>query len=236
MTVDLLRLKHGQPIYIDYTPGTAKSAGSVVVLEDSVGIVHNRIEASTLGALALGGGVYLGTGDAAISQGVAVYWDATNGKATETVAGNKFLGLCVRECSGDGEDIWVLHLPGKPGDQKALGTPTFTVGSESGNVINVAVQLNDRDGNALAQRANVYAYLSDDANGDSITATAPDGGVAIGTDGVLDAVTADKSFRLTSESDGDIDIDITESGAATWYLVVVLPDGTLAVSDAITFA
>lgn len=112
----------------------------------------------------------------------------------------------------------------------------FTVGSESTNVINVALQLNDASGAALATRAAVFAYLSDDANGDSIAATAPDGGVAIGTDGLAIPLVAGKAWTLVSEADGDIDLNITESGAATWYLIVVLPNGKLAASDAITFA
>lgn len=114
---------------------------------------------------------------------------------------------------------------------------SFVIGSETGgNTINVGIQLEDADGNALAARASVYAYLSDDADGDSIAATAPSGGVAIGTDGIIDEVTAGKSFFLHSEADGDIDIDIVEAGADTWYLVVVLTNGLHVVSGAITFA
>lgn len=113
----------------------------------------------------------------------------------------------------------------------------FTVGAETGgNTINVGIQLNDGNGDAIAQRACVHAYLSDDANGDSVAATAPATSVAIGTDGVLTDIVAKKSWMLVSEADGDIDIDIVETGGDTWYLVVVLPDGTLTVSDAITFA
>ena len=112
----------------------------------------------------------------------------------------------------------------------------FTIGSEAGNVINVGLQLNDAGGTALATRASVFAYLSDDANGDSLAGTAPDGGWAIGTDGLLMSVEANKSAMLVSEADGDIDINITESGADTWYLVVVLPNGLLTASGAITFA
>jgi len=41
---------------------------------------------------------------------------------------------------------------------------------------------------------------------------------------------------VISEADGDIDVDITDSGTPTMYLVLVLPNGKLAVSDAITFA
>ncbi len=47
---------------------------------------------------------------------------------------------------------------------------------------------------------------------------------------------ANKTAQLVSEADGDIDVTITESGAATWYLILIMPDGRLAASDAITFA
>lgn len=111
----------------------------------------------------------------------------------------------------------------------------FTIGAEASNVINVGIQLKDGIRN-LGQRAGVIAYLSDDANGDAIAATAPSVGVSIGTDGLAIPIVADKALHLVSESDGHIDLDIEEAGAATWYLVLVLPDGSLKVSDAITFA
>ena len=117
---------------------------------------------------------------------------------------------------------------------KAPLKASITVGAEAGNVINVAVQLQDMNGNALANRASVLAYLSDDANGDSVAGTAPDT-VAIGTDGLAIPLVAGKCFLLTSEADGDIDINVTEDGADTWYLVLVLPHGPIVVSDAITF-
>jgi hypothetical protein len=118
-----------------------------------------------------------------------------------------------------------------------LHTASFTVGAEAGNAIVVSIQLKDAGGNDLTTRANVYAYLSDDANGDSLIATAHDGAVAGGTDGVLQAMEAKKSFRLTSEADGDIDVSITHAaGAKTAYLVLVLPEGNLVVSGAITHA
>lgn len=122
------------------------------------------------------------------------------------------------------------------GVYEMLGTPTFTIGSEAGNAINVAVQLTDSAGADLAVRGSVFAYLTTDANGDAIAGTAPSGGVAIGTDGLLIPLVAGKAFQLVSEADGDIDITITEAGTATWRLVLVMPDGRLAVSGAITFA
>jgi len=260
-----------------------------------------------------------------------------------------------------------------------VAAAVMTVGAENGgNTIVVGIQLNDAAGAAMATRSSVFAYLSDDANGDSVAATAPNGGVVAGTDGELlgnipalsnavivhgnlaiDAVpekfkttqamayalngvlrtkaasieqvfsaahvitaskfgiiavqidaagnistkvpaspqayddapaalaalpaadagnvrigyiaiennagdwtantddmtnasdlttaaftdttevvptTVPKSFWLTSEADGDIDVAITDSGAPTYYLAVVLPNGKLNVSGAITFA
>lgn len=111
----------------------------------------------------------------------------------------------------------------------------FTIGADAGTTINVALQLNDAGGAALATRASVLAYLSDDANGDAIAATAPSSGWAIGTDGLLIPVVANKAAVLVSEADGDIDITLTEAGTDTWYLIVVLPNGLLAASGAIAF-
>lgn len=111
----------------------------------------------------------------------------------------------------------------------------ITVGAEAGNVKNVAIQLKDANGKPIGQRGSLFAYLSDDANGDSVAGTAPDT-VAIGTDGLAIALVAGKALHLTSEADGTIDLNITEDGIDTWYLVLVMPDGSLVVSPAITFA
>jgi len=115
----------------------------------------------------------------------------------------------------------------------------ITVGSEgTGSIINVAVQLFDRDnGNELAERVGVMGYLSDDAYGNSVVSSAPDGGWAIGTDGLLIPVVTNKAAQFVTENDGDLDVNITHAGAAkTVYLVLVMPDGQLYVSGAITFS
>ena len=112
---------------------------------------------------------------------------------------------------------------------------TIIVGAEAANAINVAIQLKNGLGQNRSERTAVLAYLSDDANGDSVAATAPTT-VAIGTDGLMMELTADKVFLLVSEADGDIDIDIGEAGTDTWYLILILPNGDLVASGAITFA
>lgn len=112
----------------------------------------------------------------------------------------------------------------------------FTVGAEDNDSINVALQVVDANGDDVEEVYSLDAWLSDDAGG-AIAGTAPDGDVAIGTDGtIVEEYTADTSFHLLTEDDGDLDLDIGESGADTWYLNVRLPDGRIATSDAITFA
>jgi hypothetical protein len=113
---------------------------------------------------------------------------------------------------------------------------TFTVGAESGgNTINVAIQLKDAAGTDMAIRTTLLWYLSSDANGDAI-AVATSSGIAIGTDGLLIESVNNLSGMVTSEADGDIDVNLVEASTGTWYLVLVLPTGKLAVSGAITFA
>lgn len=122
-----------------------------------------------------------------------------------------------------------------PFESGAVNNVEFTIGAETANVINVGIQFKDGTKD-VAERVSVNAYLSDDANGDSVAGTAPTT-VAIGTDGLAIPLVAGKAWILTSEADGDIDLNITlSSGADTWYLVIVLPDGRLKVSAAITFA
>lgn len=121
-------------------------------------------------------------------------------------------------------------------ERSAISGATITVGAEAADVINVAIQLQGNQSADAAQALGVLAYLSDNSDGSTLIATAHSGGVAVGTDGLAIELTADKVFVLVSESDGDIDLDITEAGAKTAYLVLVAPNGELIVSDAITHA
>lgn len=113
---------------------------------------------------------------------------------------------------------------------------TITIGTEGTNTINVAVQLKDANGVAIAEKCGIQAYLSDAATGLGITATAPSSGVAVGTNGLAIELITDKYFSITTDTSGRIDLTLSEAGVATWYLVLKMPDGTIIVSDAITFA
>jgi hypothetical protein len=123
-----------------------------------------------------------------------------------------------------------------PYAQLAVDDATFTIGAEISNVKTVAVQLRN-NGADIAARSNVRWFLSDDANGDSLVATAPDGGVAAGTDGWVSQTVTGKRGDAMSEADGDIDIAITHAaGVKTVYLGIMLPNGAVKMSGAITFA
>ena len=111
----------------------------------------------------------------------------------------------------------------------------ISVGAEAADVINVAIQLIDKDnGNEVAERIGLLFYLASNSTGDA-KASAPAGGIAIGTDGLLIELEANVSGFLITENDGDADINLTNAGAGTFYLVVIMPDGELYVSSAITF-
>ena len=117
-----------------------------------------------------------------------------------------------------------------------LANADIMIGAQDSHTINVAIQLQDEDGAALAESMSVLAFLSDDAAGVAQTATAPDGHVSVGTNGGCVHLVTDKFFMLNTDASGALDLDLVESGADTWYLALVFPNGERVVSDAITFA
>jgi hypothetical protein len=117
-----------------------------------------------------------------------------------------------------------------------VDSAAVTVGAEATNAINVAIRFRDANARNVAERVSVFAYLSTDSHGDNLAATAPNGGVAVGANGVVIPVITDKAFHLVSKADGTVNVVITDSGTPTFYLVLVMPDGSLQVSGAITFA
>jgi predicted RecA/RadA family phage recombinase len=83
--------------YIDHTPGSALSAGEVVVLGDLVGVVERPLSSGEAGALAVDGvfDFSKNTG-VAYTMGTILYWDDTNNVVTTTASGNKQIGKVAR--------------------------------------------------------------------------------------------------------------------------------------------
>lgn len=113
---------------------------------------------------------------------------------------------------------------------------TITVAAQAVRTIKASVQLLASGGGSLAVRGAVDAYLSDDEYGNSIVATAPSSAVAIATNGLLINQVTDKAFKLVSEANGLVEINVINDVADTFYLVLVMPSGALIVSAAITFS
>ena len=119
----------------------------------------------------------------------------------------------------------------------AVAGATITVGAEAADARAITVQLEDGQGNAIAHRAVVDVVVLADANGDAIVGTGGSTGIAIGTDGaILATIVAKKVFKVISEADGDIDLTWTDTGTEAAYLGVILPNGRVVISDALTNA
>lgn len=113
----------------------------------------------------------------------------------------------------------------------------FTIGAEGSDTINVAVQLKDARGRAVAVPVGAKVYLSGAATGLGL-GTATTSALAIGTNGtLLDITTTGKVCSVLSDASGRFDLNIIQTAAPiTVYLVIIKPDGGLIISGAITFA
>lgn len=112
---------------IDYTPGTAKSAGDVVVQNGMVGFVTTDLAANEKGSLCILGVADTVKANGAINAGNALYWDADGdpqggtagtGCLTTTAAANDFAGWAVEAAGANDERVKCLFVR----------TPSLTVG------------------------------------------------------------------------------------------------------------
>lgn len=111
---------------------------------------------------------------------------------------------------------------------------SIVVGAENTNVRAITIQLKDGQGKDMARRTPVQIAVLADGNGDAFVATGGSTGVAIGTDGALLPIVAKKLFMAISEADGDIDLTWTDTGTEVAYLAVILPNGKMVISAALT--
>jgi hypothetical protein len=113
----------------------------------------------------------------------------------------------------------------------------FTVGAKNTNTINVALQLQDSRAQTPLAICPVKVYLSANADGSTLTATATTSALAIGTNGVLlDITTTGKVCDIITNAAGQADLNIVQTaGGTTYYLVVVKPDGGIVTSPVISF-
>ncbi|MCP4248079.1 MAG: DUF2190 family protein [bacterium] len=104
---------------VDYTPGSAVGAGSVVVQSSLVGFAETDIAANALGSLAVAGVFDVVKINGAITAGTALYWDAAgnpqggvagSGAITTTSADGDFCGFAIAAATDTAEVVRLLLL------------------------------------------------------------------------------------------------------------------------------
>lgn len=104
--------------------------------------------------------------------------------------------------------------------------------AEAANARTVTVQarapaLRTGEVQAITRAVPLRVWLSDAATGIGVAASAPSGGVAIGTKGaVLAAVVAGKVLDCVTDATGALELVVTEATGKTFHVCVGLPDGS----------
>lgn len=113
---------------------------------------------------------------------------------------------------------------------------SIVVSDETANVRTITIQLKDALGNDVNEVTQVEIAVFLNAAATAYVVTGGSTGIAIGTDGALLAIVAKKYFIATSEADGDIDLTWTDTGTEAAFLGVILPNGRIVMSSALTNA
>jgi predicted RecA/RadA family phage recombinase len=105
--------RRGNPTFIDYTPGSAVSAGDVIPLNDKCYIAHQDIAANEKGSVAVGGGIYEvlkdGTSGPTVAIGEKAYWNDSTNVAEATPTSNTAMGWFASAADGDDASVLVEH-------------------------------------------------------------------------------------------------------------------------------
>lgn len=111
---------------IDYTPGSAVTAGTVVVQGTLVGVATEQIEANRVGSLAIEGIVDIDKEEVAFSAGDDVFFDEDSELAMNSDTGEgQYLGKCVADAAATAETVRV-KLVISPADSSGSATGTGT--------------------------------------------------------------------------------------------------------------
>ncbi len=97
----------------------------------------------------------------------------------------------------------------------------------------VAIQLQDANRANITERAAVHCYLSQKQAGPIVEGAAC--AISGGTRGLAVAV-GREALLLVSDNKGAIDLAISDTVAGTFHLNLIMPDGSVLTSDALTFS
>ena len=111
----------------------------------------------------------------------------------------------------------------------------ITVGAEVGSTFLPTIQLKDFAGNNLTVPAAIVCYMSAVATGLDFDTISGEVAKTSGGNGDSCILESTKAWLLVSEADGTISVTITDTGTGNIYLVLVMPNGKLVVSDAMLY-
>jgi len=199
--------------------------------------VGDPVAIEVLGLLVVEAGDTIAIGDALVSDGVgrAVPAGSTGdqnivGYATSVAAVSTLVSMLA------------FPLAKYSGTASRALDVTLTVGGEVAHpthTINVTGVLKDYLGAAVTRAHSFLCYLTDDAAGQTLSTVVLTADAIIGTDGtILKPITAKLVWMVVAEvANGQFDLTFAKTdGAGTVYLQIVLPDGHIKASGAITFS
>ena len=227
--------------YIDYTPGSAKSIGDVVVQGDLIGVCVADIAANEKGALQIEGLLKFAKITGAFTSGALIYWDedgdplggtAGTGAATTTSTGNKLIGKATVAAAETDTTVQVRMFDGNVTANPALQTAIADPGASgaipvtgSGNIEIVSAGAESRSlADPTYQGQELLIQFKTDGGNVTITAASP---IEIGgrtTIVLRDAgefvhligcdVGGELNWRVVGESRLDIEREIADPGAS----------------------
>jgi len=111
---------------------------------------------------------------------------------------------------------------------------TITVGAENTNVRAITVQFKDAAGANMDALVRCELHVLLNSTGSDFVATGGSTGIAAGADGKILATVAKKIFKAISDTTGKITLTWTDTGTEAAYLGVLLPNGRMVISSALT--
>lgn len=123
-------------------------------------------------------------------------------------------------------------------DGDFMWSVAMTVPVEDSNTVTVAIAVTHANtGASPGEAVALPFYISSDADG-QVLESGTDLSLSAGTDGLVILSGGDSKVygHLVTETSGEMDFVVTDTGTDTYYLNVILPSGKIVTSDAITLA
>lgn len=111
---------------------------------------------------------------------------------------------------------------------------TITVGAENTNVRAITVQFSDANAANMDAIVRCELHVLLNSTGSDFVATGGSTGIAAGANGKILATVAKKIFKAYSDTAGLLTLTWTDTGTEAAFLGVLLPNGRMVISSALT--